>query len=225
MATETKSSTSFQDQLSAVMTQHQTAIQESRASAADAAKSLSSRWEVFDALVNRMREEVLRPSFLVLHEKFPSLTPAVVRDVDGARIVVQFPRDEVHPADSSIQISISRDEGFKNLLMTFRFGVLPLFIELEGEKMLTVPLDKPDMAAIKAWLDERLLMATKAYLSIEFSEHYQKRSLVIDPVIKESFPSHLAVGSIEHGGMKFHFKTEETMKMFKAEPDKFAKRM
>jgi YHS domain-containing protein len=218
-------SSSFADSLSSVFAAHEKSLQAARSTAATDAKQLEANWAQLATVHKQLATDVLRPALETLNKKFGELKPVVEKDMDGAMITLPLPRDDAHPADAGIRIHISRDDDFKNVLITFRFGVIPVFMELEPEQSHQVSIASPDMAKTKAWFDERFVNAVKAYLSIETNEYYQRQNSVMDPVLKELFPKHFAVGSIEHGGSTYFFKSEESKRMFTAEPEKFAKRV
>lgn len=218
-------SSSFADSLSSVFAAHEKSIQEARTAAASEAKQLEANWAALAKVHQRLRDEVLVPCMTPLNAKFGELKPVVAKDMNGAMITVPLPRDDKHPADAGIKIHISRDDDFKNVLITYRFGVIPVFMELEPEQTHTLSIASPDMAKAKAWFDERFIGSVKAYLSIETNPQYQRQNSVLDPVLNELFPKHMAVGSVDHGGATYFFKSEESKRMFSASPDKFAKKV
>lgn len=212
----------FEQAISSVLAAHQSSIQAERAAADATTQRLSKGWADFAAALAKIRAEVLEPVYTALNSKIGPLSPDVTRDIDGVIIRLAFPRDDAHPADAALALTLSHDPEFEKVLLHYTFGIIPALMSVEPPQDFSTPLQSPDTAAINAWLSERLIASTKSYLEMERHPHYQKRESVMDPVLKESFPKHLAVGTIEHAGTTLYFRSEQSMKTFQSDPSKFA---
>jgi YHS domain-containing protein len=222
MSDATNPASGFEQAISSVLAQHQSSIQAERDAADAATARLTKGWADFAAALAKIRTEVLEPVYTALNSKLGPLKPDVTRDVDGVVIRITLPRDDAHPATAAFALSLSHDPAFEKVLLNYSFGVIPALMDVEPPQNLSTPLQAPDTAAVSAWLSERLINTTKSYLEMERNPHYQKRESVMDPVLKESFPRHLAVGTIEHAGTTLYFRSEQSMKTFQADPAKFA---
>lgn len=215
----------FSASLDAVLGAHQSAIAADRSAAAAETARLTKGWSDFAAALASLRAPVLEPLFSSLNDRVGPLRPEITKDIDGIVIRLSFPRDDAHPADAALALTIAHDADFGQVLFHYTFGVIPTFITCEPAQDFATPLHAPDHDAVKRWLGERLLASTKSYLEMQHNPHYQKRETVIDPVLKESFPKHLAVASVEVGGATFYFKSDDSKLVFEAEPAKFINRL
>ena len=54
----------------------------------------------------------------------------------------------------------------------------------------------------------------QVYLSMGENEYYLKDSMVEDPIARVRFPNLAAAGSLESGGRKYYFISDETRREF-----------
>jgi YHS domain-containing protein len=109
----------------------------------------------------------------------------------------------------------------KNVVVEYRFEILPIFIELDSHDELVVPIDEPNDETISAWIDDKLVAFTKTYFDVYFSDEYQKDSLELDPVMNIRFPRALAAAKKEYQSQTYHFYTEESYRLFENDPSDY----
>ncbi|MEC9372539.1 MAG: hypothetical protein VYC34_01795, partial [Planctomycetota bacterium] len=101
------------------------------------------------------------------------------------------------------------------LILDYDLLILPMFFKYDRHARLEVPLDQVDKDAIGKWIDDRLVSAVKAYLTVQDNEFYISRAMTEDPVTRRRFLRDDAVGSINHKGRTHYFETNASMQQYK----------
>lgn len=72
-------------------------------------------------------------------------------------------------------------------------------------------MDKIDKAAIKSWVDDRLVACVKACVSMQETRQYIERAMVEDPMSKARFMREDAKAKLEHNGKLVYFASEASL--------------
>ncbi len=216
---------SFKSKLEAVKAEFAKSVDKLKTSAAADAKDLDKRYQQYEKVRIELAEKVIKPRLDELVAQIPGVKHDLKKDIDGANLILSFPRTQERSALVEIILSISHDDAFKQVLFGYELRIIPVFMEFEKFSKLTLPLDGLKSDLVAAWLDERLLSFMKTYLNMQFVEQYQRDNMATDPVLNRRFPSNLAAGTIEHKGTTFRFASPDSMKMFKENPEKYVSRL
>jgi YHS domain-containing protein len=182
-------------------------------------EELQKRYEIYDRVVKHLGPTIARPRLEKLAEHFPGLdgTPAISRH--GREVLLSFFKTPTALATIKLRLRMSHDAEIRNLVLEYDLEILPVYIDYERSSKLEIPLHEVTDEKVIAWLDERLLAFVKTYLSMEFSDQYQRQNLVVDPVAESQFPKTFAAGNVEYHGNTYYFLSTETMQAFQHQPE------
>jgi len=183
---------SFKSKLEAVKAEFAKSVDKLKTSAAADAKDLDKRYQQYEKVRIELAEKVIKPRLDELVAQIPGVKHDLKKDIDGANLILSFPRTQERSALVEIILSISHDDAFKQVLFGYELRIIPVFMEFEKFSKLTLPLDGLKSDLVAAWLDERLLSFMKTYLNMQFVEQYQRDNMATDPVLNRRFPSNLA---------------------------------
>jgi YHS domain-containing protein len=113
-----------------------------------------------------------------------------------------------------LTLSAYTDAQIENVYLSYDLEILPILMQYLRHSDIRFPLGKADTAAAEKWIDDRLVDFVQAYLSIGETAAYVKDSMVEDPIAQIQFPSLVAATSLEWGGKKYWFISEETRAEF-----------
>mgnify|MGYP001330824517 CR=1 FL=1 len=211
----------LKSKLESVKAEFNQSIEKLRADAAASAKDLEQRYKQYAKAREEIAAKVVQPRLEELAAQIPGMQHELQRDIDGGRLILRFPRTPERAALIEVDLSIAHDDAFKKILFTYELRIIPVFMEFDKFSQFSQPLDNLQLPAVADWLDERLLAFMKTYLNMQFVEQYGKDNMATDPVLSRRFPRNLAAGDVEHKGVRYYFVTNESMAMFKANPDSF----
>lgn len=215
---------SLKSKLESVKVEFDQSIEKLRTEAASNARELEQRFKQYEQVRAEIAEKVLKPRLEELAAQIPGMQHELQRDIDGGRLILRFPRTPERAALIEVDLSIAHDDAFKKVLFTYELRIIPVFMEFDKFSQFSQPLDNLQLSAVADWLDERLLAFMRTYLNMQFVEQYGKDNMATDPVLSRRFPRNLAAGEVEHKGVRYYFVTNESMAMFKADPDDFVGR-
>lgn len=213
----------FTARLQAVKAEYNASIDALKLKAGSDAKRLERRYAQYEQVRKEIASTILEPRLKELANQFPEVRSSISRNIDGGQVTISFPRTPERPALVELVLSVAHDDAFDKVLLEYELHIIPVFIEFEKHSRLALPIDGMDLGAAARWLDDRLIGFAKTYYSMQFIEYYQRDNIATDPVLNRRIPRNLAVASIEHKGATYCFASEESLKMFKADPDKFVR--
>lgn len=118
-------------------------------------------------------------------------------------------------ANVTLTLTVSTDAEVRKLVLEYDLLIIPMLMEYERHARMETPLDKPDTAALGAWIEDRLIACVKTYLSLQDNEFYLKRAMVEDPISKVRFLPDAAAEILEYKGSKLYFASPDTLRQFK----------
>lgn len=118
-------------------------------------------------------------------------------------------------ATVTLTVSVALSPDFSKLVFEYDLFIVPVFFQYERNARFETSINKPDTAALSAWLDDRLVDCVKVYLSMQQNEIYIKRSMVEDPITKTKLRREDAKEKLEHDGQTYYFVSKETLEDFK----------
>jgi YHS domain-containing protein len=135
-------------------------------------------------------------------------------NADGKSVLLMF---QTPVARVRLRLSATHDDDIRNLVLGYDLEILPIFIKYNPHAELAIPLDKADRATVENWLDDRLIEFAQTYVTIHFTDQYQKDHMVTDPVANVRFPKVFAQSSLEKGGKTYYFISDQTRREFEGQ--------
>jgi YHS domain-containing protein len=117
-------------------------------------------------------------------------------------------------AKITLRFTVSADVDFRNLVLEYRLELQPVLMTYSGHDHYEQPIEKPDGAAIGAWIDDRIVEFVKTYLSLHENEFYLQAHMVEDPVNHVRFPKFAAEAALERDGKTLYFISTSTKEEF-----------
>lgn len=172
------------------------------------AQSREAGLAAFGKLCDELKE-VWRPSLEEFIKQFGEkvkVAPAVTASM--REVKVHFLTDM---ATVTLTLAASPTEDLKKLVLDYDLFIVPIFFQYERHARPEVPMDKIDKAAIKSWVDDRLVACVKAYVSMQETRQYIERAMVEDPMSKARFMREDAKAKLEHNGKLVYFASEASL--------------
>ena len=180
---------------------------------------LSTRYEAYAELADRLIEENLLPRVSTLASQFEN---AQLSHVDGQYMVgCEFRHSTRFPATVKLSIGVSHDERVEDVVAYYELSILPIFMKFQKHVQATWKLDEFNATEFTSWVESQLLVFLETYLRIEEVDQYQQESLCTDPVCGMRIRKSTAVSSVEYGGKTFYFCVDECRKTFQSDPSRY----
>jgi len=132
-------------------------------------------------------------------------------NADGKSVLLMF---QTPVARVRLRLSATHDDEVRNLVLGYDLEILPIYVKYSPHAELAIPLDKVDRAAVENWLDDRLIEFAQTYVTIHFTDEYQKDHTVVDPVANVRFPKVFAQSTLEKAGKTYYFISDQTRREF-----------
>jgi hypothetical protein len=110
--------------------------------------------------------------------------------------------------------ALTHDSDVENILLDYNLEIVPIFFRYNPHARLEMPLAAYDEAAVRKWLDDRIVEFANAYLELHSTKQHQERVMVSDPIAGISFPKYFAATTLEHGGTTNYFISEQSRREF-----------
>jgi YHS domain-containing protein len=130
---------------------------------------------------------------------------------DGKSVLLNF---QTPVARVRLRLSATHDDDLRNLVLGYDLEILPIFVKYNPHAELAIPLDKVDRSTVENWLDDRLIEFAQTYVTIHFTDQYQKDHMVTDPVANVRFPKIFAQSTLEKQGETYYFISNQTRREF-----------
>lgn len=169
------------------------------------------RLELFSKACEQLRD-TWRPRLEALAAKFGDkvkVTPSVTPAMREATFQFRSPL-----ADIVLRFSASTDFEVRNLVLDYDLHILPILMKYEPHARVEFPLDAIHADVIGQWIDDRIVDFVKTYLALHRNEYYLKDHMVSDPVTLTRFPRYAAAATLDWGGTKYYFISDETRRDF-----------
>ncbi len=170
-------------------------------------KRLEKLAQVFEEL-----REIWKPKLDLLVAKFGERVKVTPRIVPATREATFDFKSSV--AHVRMRLSAFTDVQVTKLVIAYDLEIIPVLMNYTPHAELEFPLDKVDKEAVGKWIDDRIVEFVQTYLSMGENDYYMKDSMVEDPIAHVRFPNMAAACSLEWGGSKYYFISDETRKEF-----------
>lgn len=81
-----------------------------------------------------------------------------------------------------LSFSLTHDSDVRNILLDYNLEIIPVFFRFNPHARLVTPLEPYDEAAVRQWLDDRIVDFANAYLELHATKQHQERVMVSDTV-------------------------------------------
>lgn len=193
---------------------------------AERTRTLAARYEEFERARTQLRDK-FEPRIKLLMEQIKDVRVDHDRDRDGGQVRLHMGHTEMVPPAVTLRFVLSHAGEMDKLALDYYLSIIPTLFDFKGHDRIEVPLADlakgPGTATLLAWVDDRIVEFSQAYLKIPFIDAYHQKNRVTDPVAKVAFNKLLAKGTIDHKGTTYYFASDESLEAFKREPDTYVK--
>jgi YHS domain-containing protein len=156
--------------------------------------------------------EIWRPRLDLLMSKFGERVKATPRIVPSTReATFDFKSSLAHVR---LKLAAYTDVQVRKLILSYDLEIIPVLMKFTPHAEIEFPLESVDKEAAAKWIDDRLVDFVQTYLSMGENEYYLKDLMVEDPIAHVRFPNLAAAGSLDWGGKKYYFISDETRREF-----------
>jgi hypothetical protein len=169
------------------------------------------RLEQFSQLCEKL-SEVWRPRLEAFAERFRDrvqVSPTVSKNRRSATLSMHSPLAKIE-----LTFTAMTDEDVRHLVLDYQLSILPILMRFEKDRQLELPLDQVDPQVVGDWIDDRLVDAVRAILSLHQNEYYLKGHLVRDPIANIEFPKYAAAATLDWNGKTQYFISDTTRDEF-----------
>jgi YHS domain-containing protein len=199
----------FLKRLDEQVAQARTRVEQKQSDLQKAYEARSERYRTFLRVLQDL-QGVARVRVEKLAEKCKfDATPT--ENADGKSVLLMF---QTPVARVRLRLSATHDDEVRNLVLGYDLEILPIFVKYNPHAELAIPLDKADRPTVENWLDDRLIEFAQTYVTIHFTDEYQKDHMVVDPVASVRFPKVFAQSTLEKGGKTYYFISDQTRREF-----------
>jgi len=177
-------------------------------------KRLEQLGKVFDQL-----RDIWKPRLELLVKKFGDRVQTKPRIVPSTReVTFDFQSRLAHVR---VKFAAYTNRDVDKVILSYDLEIIPVLMRFNPHAEVEFPLNAVDEEAVAKWIDDQIMEFVQTYFSMGENEIYLKDEMVEDPIAHVSFPKVVAAATLEWGGQKFYFISEETRREF-AEKNKIA---
>jgi YHS domain-containing protein len=182
---------------------------------------MDERHRRYEAIADRFVRDVIRPRMEILVRQFDNAELAPVDTLNRHTCVATFKKTPRFPANTKLELSVSRDGQWENVWLLYKLSILPVFFQFNGQDQTILPLDRVTDDQVAGWADEKITSFLDAYLRLETLNQYQAENLVTDPVCNMRINRVYAPAQAEFRGQTYYFCLAECRKRFLADPKQY----
>lgn len=169
------------------------------------------RIEKFVKIAEGLRD-IWKPRLEALAQRFGDrvhVTPTVEPARREAVFAFKSDLAQIH-----LRFSVTTSQDAAKVIFSYDLRIMPILMQFESHAELAFPLEAVDREALAQWIDDRIVVFVRTYLSLHENEYYLKDHMVEDPVAHVRFPKHAAGATLERDGKTHYFLGEETRREF-----------
>lgn len=226
IGTGVRDSDSSQDLGVRLKAQVAAALARSQTGQADTEAAMRSRLDAEDEMRARLlpvHRDVVRPAVEALAAAFDNATITHSGMPRGYVSQCKLTRSRSFAATARFTVGVEWGERGGAWLLARR-DVIPKLASFEGSERLAVSTSEPDHAAIRAWLEERVLGFATACLGLARDEFYRGGIVRMDPVCGMEVWAEDRSDLVEYEGRSYAFCSAACQARFQAEPATYAVR-
>lgn len=137
------------------------------------------------------------------------VTPSVAQTRRAATFVFKSSKTYM-----TLTVAVAPDYTLRNACVQFDLSVVPVLWKFDSHSEISTPVEKPDLAAVSKWLDDRIIGFVELFMKIHEQEVFDKAEFVEDPIAKIKFPKFAAGATLEQGGKTLYFIDEKSKTEF-----------
>jgi YHS domain-containing protein len=113
-----------------------------------------------------------------------------------------------------LRFSALSDHDVTTLVLYYDLDIVPALMRFDSHSELEVPLDAVNVDAVAKWIDDRIVQFVQTYSTLLENEADLKDYRVEDPVTGVRFPTEAAAASLEWGGKRHYFISDDSCREF-----------
>jgi YHS domain-containing protein len=182
---------------------------------------MDERHRRYDATADHLVRDIIRPRLEILSRQFDNAELAPTDTLNRHTCIATFKKTSRFPANTKLELSVSRDGQWENVCLLYKLSILPVFFQFNGQDQTILPLDRVEDEQVATWVDDKITSFLDAYLRLETLNQYQEANLVTDPVCNMRINRVFAPAQAEYRGQTYHFCLAECRKKFLAAPEQY----
>jgi YHS domain-containing protein len=113
-----------------------------------------------------------------------------------------------------LRFSALTDHDVTTLVLCYDLDIVPALMRFDSHAELEIPLDAVDVDAVAKWIDDRIVQFVQTYSTLIENDADLKDYMVEDPVAGVRFPTEAAAASLEWGGKRHYFISDDSRREF-----------
>jgi YHS domain-containing protein len=106
------------------------------------------------------------------------------------------------------------DRDVQKVILSYDLEIVPTLIRFDPHSEIEFPLGAVDDEAAARWIDDRIVEFVQTYATLVENDTSLKDYMVEDPIARVRFPKEAAAATVEWGGTKHYFLSDETRREF-----------
>jgi hypothetical protein len=136
------------------------------------------RHQRFNAIADRLMRSTVRPRMEKLAAHFDNVHFPDPKEAARHHDVCCFQRTMEFLATAKLELAVSHDGVYQELLLLYNVEIVPVLFPFEGRDELAMPLDSVDEQRVASWFDEKILCFVDIYLRLGTLESWESPGLV-----------------------------------------------
>jgi Cu+-exporting ATPase len=182
---------------------------------------IEGRHRRYEAIADHLVQDVIRPRLETLVRHFDNADLANVDASNRHQSLCTFKRTSRFPANTKLELSVSRDGQWENLWLLYRLSIIPVFFQFDGQDQTILPLDRVDDEHVAKWTEGKIAKFLDAYLRLETLNEYQADNLVTDPVCNMRINRAYAPAQVQYRGETHYFCLPVCREKFLEDPERY----
>ena len=173
----------------------------------------------FEDLAERLNLRIIRPRLEAVASYF--VNAEMQQEEPPNRSSCVFEYCERFPAHARLEFSVEHDVRFEKVVLHTRTHMMPVFVRINEQDNLMLPLDHVDETQAADWIEERLLEFLDTYLRIDGGGDEFSEEPATDPVCGMQISRAAAAASDSYYGHPYYFCCEDCHQKFQQEPNQY----
>lgn len=173
----------------------------------------------FNALADRVLQEIVQPRLETLGSFFPNACPA--RKMEPFHRTWWFGYSERFPASTKLDLYAAHDDRAETFQLEYEVLIVPVFIKYDRFDRFEASLDQFDDRRLTEWLEDRLIGFVHTYLSLGTSNRDESEFAATDPVCGMRVRKETEAGYYDHAGHRYFFCSESCRDEFVHDPTQY----
>jgi hypothetical protein len=135
------------------------------------------RHQRYSAVADRLMRNIVRPRMQRLAAHFDNARFIAADEAAGHHEVCCFQRTLEVSATAKLELAVSHDGPYQQLLLLYNLEIVPVLFAFEGQDKIAMPLDKVDEERAASWFDEKILGFVDTYIRLESGGSWESAAI------------------------------------------------